>query len=243
MTLDQLFDLRPKTDSIGLMLHDRLAQHLETLRPLLDPARVLGKASGTGRLAWMDKNLSEFKALCQKYGGPFRLPVEFDSDSLNEAGVDLDLAAWEYSYAARTERENRQLVITSPTRWVVNYASEYSLERMKTAVSNREPGTSAMIHRFVLHALLLILVLEKSPGIVALLHALRFEIETVPMPELHGLPLVTVRFALPSYRPDDALILKATALSGVPAFIELVDLDAIRSIQDPLKLQLEQMIA
>jgi len=243
MTLEQLLDLRPKTDSIAHLLRERLARHLETIRPLLDPARVLGKASGASRIAWMDKSLTEFKTLYQKYGGPFRLPVEFDFESLEDAGARLDLTPWEYTYEIAAEREKRQVAVTSPTRWIVSFGSEYSPERMKTAVSNREPGQPANIQRFVIHALLLMLVFQKSPKLIELLRALRFEIETVPVPELHGLPLVTIRFALPSYRPEDTLILKATGLSGVPAFNELVDLDAIRSMPDNLKLELEALIS
>ena len=52
----------------------------------------------------------------------------------------------------------------------------------------------------------------------------------------------SVRFALPSFRPNDSLILKATSLSGVPAFIELVDIEAVRAMKDPTMEQLAKIV-
>ncbi|MEI9893444.1 MAG: hypothetical protein WDN28_05975 [Chthoniobacter sp.] len=75
----------------------------------------------------------------------------------------------------------------------------------------------------MLLAILLHMVVHKSPRVIQLMKALRFEVTSTPSEELHGLPLTTVGFALPSFRPDDSLIMKTTSLSGVPAFIELLD--------------------
>jgi hypothetical protein len=48
--------------------------------------------------------------------------------------------------------------------------------------------------------------------------------------------------ALPSFRPADDLLLTAVRLSGVPAFIELIDTDALSSVEDPLRRQIEERI-
>jgi hypothetical protein len=149
---------------------------------------------------------------------------------------------WEYFHEARTENESRRIRITSPTRWVLTYAGDLSLDRMKTLVAAREENQSPLQQRFVMADLLLLLVLQKSPRITGLLKDLRFDLEVVTSEELHGLPLVVVSFALPTFRPDDTLILKATSLSGVPAFIELVDVEAVRALTDPLKAELEKLV-
>jgi hypothetical protein len=114
---------------------------------------------------------------------------------------------------------------------------------MKAMATGREQSQSPLQQRFVLLTILLQLVLQKSPRVSQLMKALRFEIETTPCEELYGLPLTTVSFALPSFRPDDSLIMKATSLSGIPAFIELVDVEVVRAMKDPIKEQLERIVS
>ena len=61
-------------------------------------------------------------------------------------------------------------------------------------------------------------------------------------PGLGDLPLVVISSCIPSFRPSDDLVLATTTLSGVPAFIELIDVDAIRQLKDPLKPRLEEFL-
>jgi hypothetical protein len=63
-----------------------------------------------------------------------------------------------------------------------------------------------------------------------------------PVPELHNLPTPTLSFSLPSFRPSDDLILEATAFSGIPAFIELIDVAAVGDIADPLKARVDELV-
>ncbi len=241
-TFDEISELRPKTNHVARFLQTLLAQHIETLRPLLDPACILGKAGASGRISWMDKSLGDYRALYERQSRPFRFPTEFDLDTVNDAGDRLEVQPWEYSYEVRSGQESKRITITSPTRWVLRYGSDLPLDRMKAMVAGREQGQLGLQQRFVLLAVLLNLVVQKSPHVAQLLKALRFELGTAPCEELHGLPMVTVSFALPSFRPDDALILKATVLSGVPAFIELLDPEVIRQMKDPIKEELERII-
>jgi hypothetical protein len=53
---------------------------------------------------------------------------------------------------------------------------------------------------------------------------------------------VTIASCLPTFRPADDLIIAATEFSGVSAFIELIDAEACRGIQDPLKKQVEALL-
>ena len=243
LTFEQLFELRPRTNEVARHLQARLVQHLETLRPLLDPVRVLGKGSATGRISWMEKSLAEFRALYEKFNRKFRAPLELDTDALNDTETKFEIHPWEYIHEPRSGDESRRITMTTPTRWAITYASDLPLDRVKAIVAGAESGQHAPQHLFLLHALLLKLVVEKAPRVCELMKALRFEVELLPCPELHGLPLVTVRFDLPSYRPDDSLILKATSLSGVPAFIEIIDVEAVRAMKDPIKEQLEKIVA
>ena len=242
VSFEELIELRPRTNEVARVLQAQLVQHLETLRPLLDPARVLGKGLANGRISWMEKSLAEFRGLYEKFARAFRAPVELDPDSLGDTDGKFEVHPWTYIHEARTERETRKITMTSPTRWIVSYPNELGLDRIKAIVSGTESGDIAQQNHFLLHALLLRLVVEKSPRVVELMKVLRFEFEILPCPELHNLPLVTVRFALPSFRPNDALMLKATSLSGVPAFIELVDIEAVRAMKDPTMEQLAKIV-
>lgn len=95
---------------------------------------------------------------------------------------------------------------------------------------------------FVVNALVTQLVVAQSPGLVPLCTDLRYQVQTENVPDLPKLPLTTIAFSLPSFRPADDLILSATSLSGIPAFIELIDIDALSQLQDPVKARLEALL-
>jgi hypothetical protein len=158
-------------------------------------------------------------------------------------GGRLELHPWDYTHEARSERETRRIEMTAPARWVLSYGAEYDLARMKRAVSGREQGQPEFIHQFVMLALTLRLVIARSAPVVDLLAALRFRVAVEPVAELHNLPVAAIEFALPSFRPPDELILTATALSGVPAFIELIDVEEVRNIPDPIKARIESLVS
>jgi hypothetical protein len=86
------------------------------------------------------------------------------------------------------------------------------------------------------------LALNRNPGLVQLFHDLRYEVKTESSPDLKGLPVVTITSTLNSFRPADDLIVAATAFSGVPAFIELLDTEAIRQAVDPLQAKLDALL-
>jgi hypothetical protein len=53
--------------------------------------------------------------------------------------------------------------------------------------------------------------------------------------ELGELPVVILKAPLESFLPSDDLILQITQLSGIPAFQEIIDPDAVENMRDPLK--------
>jgi hypothetical protein len=86
------------------------------------------------------------------------------------------------------------------------------------------------------------LLLARFPGVVQLLTDLRYQLRTENIPGLGDIPLITIASCLPSFRPANDLILAATRFSGVPAFIEIIDIDALHTLPDPLKLQIEEIL-
>ena len=241
ITFSQLADLRRKTDAVAKFLREQLSQHLETLRPLLAAQRVLGMAAGT-RNPWSNQTLVEFKKSYAEFHRTFRMPTDFEPETLVDVTDKIDVHPWEYLHETREASETKPITMTSSTRWVVNYATDVNLARVRSILAGQESGQWQFVQQFVLRALLIDLVVAKAPRVVELLRAMRFEVERAVTPEFQNVPLTTIRFVLPSFRPPDQLILDATAFSGVPAFIELIDVDAMPALTDPIKLRLEEIV-
>jgi hypothetical protein len=244
LTFEQLADLREKTEAISQFLQKQLKTHIETLRPLLAPRRLLGKYTGIKEdVVGADRAFAQlqeqYKGVC---GKPFALHPELDDAPLSNIDNRIDLYPWEYTYQAKGERETKVVTITSPVRWVLTYSSEYALSQLIQTIAGQEQRRSDSIRQFVVNALVMHAVLAKFPGITQLLTDLRYEIRTEKSPSLGDLPLVTVHSCLPSFRPSDSLILAATRLSGIPAFIELIDTEAVHTMPDPLKLRIEDVL-
>ena len=244
MTFEELAQQRRNTDLISKFLKEQLAKYLETLRPIVSPERVLGKHAG-GRLEvpGSDRAFSELQQKIKDYSKqPFDLPVELDPHWLTLVGNRLDLYPWEYMYEAKSARETKTITMTSPGKWIVSYASNYSAQQMKQVLAGKEQRRPEYVRQFVVNALVLQSVMAKTPGLDTLLNDLRFKLAVEQAPDFRHLPLVTLTSCLPSFRPADDLLIGATAMSGIPAFIEFVDLDAVRNLQDPLKLRIEELL-
>jgi hypothetical protein len=132
--------------------------------------------------------------------------------------------------------------MTSPVRWVVSFNSGYTLAQFRQAVLTKGDRRPEHVRQFVVNALATQLMVTHTPGLGALFADLRYEVQTHSAPDLPTLPLTTITSGLPSFRPSDELILGATSFSGVPAFVELIDIDAIAQVQDPLKARLEERL-
>jgi hypothetical protein len=244
LTFEQLLELREKTETISQFLHKQLGTYLETLRPLLAPRRLLGRYVGAKEeVVGADKAFiqlqEQYKGVC---GKPFALPPELERESLTFLEGRLELYPWEYTYEAKGERETKAITITSPVHWILTYSSDYTFSQLRQAVAGKEERRSDHIRQFVVNALAMQLVFAKYPGISQLLTDLRYQVQTERAPGLGALPLVTIGSCLPSFRPSDDLIMAATRFSGVPAFIELIDIDAVSALQDPFKQQIEDML-
>jgi hypothetical protein len=75
----------------------------------------------------------------------------------------------------------------------------------------------------------------KFPGLVDLFAGLRYRVEMRKSPELGDLPLVTISAPFSTLRPPDSLVTVASGLAGGASFAEVLDLDSVRQIRDPLR--------
>jgi hypothetical protein len=68
------------------------------------------------------------------------------------------------------------------------------------------------------------------------------EVTSLTHPGLSSLPLVVIQSQIPTFLPPESVIAAATELSGIDAFIELIDLEAIRELPDPFRQRVSQFI-
>ena len=79
-------------------------------------------------------------------------------------------------------------------------------------------------------------------AIVDLLAALRYKLEVRRSPELGDLPLVTLSAPFATIRPADHLVTVASGLAGGTTFAEVLDLQSVRTLKDPLREEVEKIL-
>jgi hypothetical protein len=243
VTLQELPELRRKTEAVARLVQDQLTRHVETLRPLFAPERVLGRyAGGKVEDAAVERSYAELQQSYREFTRkPFDLPQTFEAHWLTLVGNRLVLYPWEYQHEAKSDRESKAMTMTAPLQWVLAFTSNYTLSQMRQALAGKEVRPEN-VRQFVVNALVLQLIVNKSPGLTALLGDLRYDLKITTSPDLKTVPLVTLRSVIPSFCPADDLLLAAAAFSGIAAFIELIDVDGIRQTKDPLSARIDELL-
>ena len=85
------------------------------------------------------------------------------------------------------------------------------------------------------HALMLGAVFSRQPGVTRILEMLHFPVKTVRLPELGDLPLPCIAVSVTTIRPPDDIIIESTELSGMNVFEEVVNVEQIVGMSDPLR--------
>jgi hypothetical protein len=196
------------------------------------------------RQVWGDRAraVAEVEKKYRQHGKLFRLTEEFDSAWLTAIGNGIEAAPVGIHARDRKQPGPKKVTMTSPVRWIAAYASDTPVAELKRMLADKEQHRPEAICQFVVGTIVLQMVAEKNPGLLRLLSDLRFRWQIEPVPELRNLPIPTLSFSLPSFRPSDDLILEATEFSGIPAFIELIDVAAVRDIADPLKARIDELV-
>jgi len=245
LSFEQLALARKRTQAVSDFLEKQLTGYLDTLQSLLLPERLLGKLAGSrSELPGLDKGLAEIQEHYKRFvGKPFDLPKDFEVDWLHEVGARLDLHHWEYSRDVTTESGKRPIQITSPTRWLLTYGPAYTVSQAVQAFGRRQDRRGLdQLRQFIVNALVMQALLARSTGLATMLADLRYDISTQPHTGLNGLPVTMIQSRVPAFLPPDAIIAAATELSGVPAFNELIDVDAARELPDPLRQRISELI-
>jgi hypothetical protein len=245
LTIDQVASLREKTEAVSHILGSLLRTYIDTLKPLLVPRRLLGRHVGSrDDVNGSDLALTRLKDLYREASHtPFGLPLEFPDTALAQLDSQPAIYRWEYTHTAKSERDSRNVTITSPVQWVLSYESGLTLSQVHSMLESRMERKSEALRQFLINALVMQLLMKSQPNLVQLLAALRYQVDMKSLPGLGALSFVTITAPLTSFRPADDVLLMATRFSGVPAFVELISLESIENFEDPLRTQLQQALA
>jgi hypothetical protein len=248
--MDESFDtkkllvLRKLTRSISDLLRGQMRDYLTTLAPLLRPKTVLGdyiqsttKESGKNA----DQVFKELQSIYEKIASSttYRLKPEL-KPPVEIINSSLEMTPKEYRYTAKTGDESKNVTITSPLKWVLNY-SGFNPGRLTEMLSHRDRN-SEHVRQHLLHHLVMHIVVTKQTGVTQMLDALQFPIGTEYSPALGELPITYVSSTISTIRPPDQVIIENTEISGMDAFEEVVNLSDIAEMQNPLKDKLIELV-
>lgn len=248
LSLSEIGERRQRTEAASKWVRARLEQHLEVLRQPFDPRRVYGRAASAGAGGRIDVGAAEaavgqlgerFKQAC---GAPYSLKAELPPECVADIDNQLVVHSWVYPYAVTEGGATKTILITSPLRFVLTYASNYTLAQVDRVLAKQEERREADLRQFLVNALAVGAVLERNPALGQTLRDLRFEVGTTTREGLGKLPLVTLTSHVPTIRPPDDVIAAATDISGVNAFIELLPRDPLAALRDPLREELGKLL-
>jgi hypothetical protein len=241
---EEFIQLRKNTEKIAQILDKRLKNHLGILKPLFNPVQSLGsylKSANMDDVPGSDKAFAslqeQYAAICEK---PFGLPKKLQTPL---APISKQLIAVPFKYDLYMEdTKDKATSIVAASRWVLSFQSECPYNRLKAMVTGAETRQADDMKLAIVEHLTIAALLENSKSLIQLLADLRYETEILKLKDLGGLPVVILKAPILSFLPSDEFVLNITQLSGIPAFQELVDLDALENMPDPLKETLQEAI-
>jgi hypothetical protein len=232
-----LLVLRKLTRAIGDSVRAQMTEYLATLAPLLRPKMVLGDYVEDGSkesTRRSDKAYKELQALYEKVAAtkPYNLPREL-TPPLRLSGSGLEITAVDTPHIIQSGSESRTIMVRSPLTWTLTYggyAPTKLPELLKTKLRAGEELTQLVLSYLMMHV-----VVTNSPGLMQTFEALHFPITTTTLPEFGPLPITRIGVAIATIRPSDAVILESAELTGMDAFEEIVNVDDLAKLRDPLK--------
>jgi hypothetical protein len=241
---EEFLKLRQVTEKITQLLTKRLKTHLEVIKPLFNTRLLLGnyvKSAIMEEVAGTDKAFAELQELygatCEK---PFGLPRKL-TPPLPPIFNQLDTVPSQYSLSLEGSEE-KTIEITSPTRWILSYRSEFPLNRLRAMASGREARQTDEMRQGLINHLTMVIFLKHFPALNQLLEDLRYQVNIRNLVDLGNLPVVVLTSPVETFLPPDDFISQITQLSGIPAFQEIIDPGGIENVPDPLKEALRTLI-
>jgi len=240
--LEQMTQLRKRSKAVSVILNKELQAYLKTITPLFSPRKVLGEymqSASRDKVVGAEKNYS---IILENYKAVLRDAFGFNAKlSSPVPAIQNELVAepWVYS----DDLEGTVLSFSSPVRWVLSYDCSYDLPRLIAEKLKGEQPHYDSITPFVLNALVIWLLLENSPGLVRLLEGLGYEVSVERQPDIAGsLPFVVLTSRVAAFRPQNDLVRMVAQFSGSSGFEEIIDVDQLESIENPLQMKLQSLL-
>ncbi len=243
--IPRLLDLRRRTRAVATEFTQQLSGHLATLAPLFNPRPIFGRflrgsektTSKAIELAFSE--LSELYQSAHK-SAPINLRDKFDTP-IELMGATPAIEPLQYVYVANAGDGDKSITVTTPLRWALTY-SNFSLDRFRQLIAEQDKATGHELEQCVLHFMMLHITLNKRPGIAALLDALRLPLSFEYLPQFGAVPIAVISAPISTMRPPDEIIIQSTEVSGGPLFEEVVNVDDVDAIRDPIKDQLQALV-
>ena len=236
-SIQSLLVLRKLTRAIADAVRTQMSEYLETLTPLLRPQVVLGDYVQGGQkesTRRADKAFKELHALYETVAAtkPFNLPREL-TPPLNFSGVGLEITPLDYLHVVPSGADSRKILVRCPLTWVLTYTG-FAPSRLPELLNTKlRPGNE--LQQFVLSYLLLHVATTNLPGVMQIFDALHFPLTTSKSPQFGELPITRVGIGISTRRPSDAVVIESAELTGMDAFEEVIDVEGIAGLGDPLK--------
>lgn len=234
----KLRSLHALTKDVAQACLRHLKTQIEAMAPLYRPRRLLGDhidSTSKEAVPGANRNLADLQELYARVAvKPFDLRPELRAP-LESVSTQFQLDEWEYTHAAQLDGTWHSIRVTAPLTWVLSYGSSYSLTTLRSVVMGAGQRDPEAIRAFVLRTCLMHEMFAKIPALTTLLEGLRYKVEVRRSPQLGDLPLVTISAPLRTIRPDDTMVATAAGLTGGHSFAEILDLESVRNLSDPLR--------
>jgi hypothetical protein len=241
-TTQSLLTLRKLTRAIADAVRGQIVEYLTTLTPLFRPQTVLGDHIVGGvkeSTRRADQALKELQSLYDTVSPtrPFNLRRELTTP-FEFGPVALEITPVDYVHVIQAGSETRRITVRRPLTWTVSY-SGFSPSRLADLCDPKARGEG--LQRYILSYLLLNAVTTHQRGLTQIFDALRFPLTTTKTAEFGELPVTQIGIAISTHRPPDAVVLETAELTGIDAFEEVVNVDDIARLPDPLRDRLAEI--
>jgi hypothetical protein len=235
-TTQRMLSLRKLTRAAAEQMRNQLKEILSAVGPLMQPKVALGDyvRGVKDPVRGADALFKEIDSLYHSVAAEKPFGVRRDlTPPLDYSGASIDVNPLEYSHTASVKGQSKRVTVTSPFRWVLSF-SGYSLAELKTLLASTSPSND-QLHAFVLHYVTLKCQVDRQTALSNIFKALRYKLSVTTQPEFGSLPLTCVSAPIFTVRPPDEVIIETTELTGSDAFEEVIDLEGLATLRDPMK--------
>jgi len=235
--VQSLLVLRKLTRAITDAVRVQMTEYLKTLTPLLRPKAVLGDYVQGGPKEpsrKSDKAFGDLQALYETVATarPYNLAREL-APPLSFTSVGLEITPLDYYHVAQAGADTRRIKVRCPLTWVLTY-TDFPPTRLQELLDAKARSVEEL-QRFVLNYLVMHLATKSEPGLMQVFEALHFPLTTSKSPQFGELPITRIGIGITTERPSDAVMIESAELTGMDVFEEVVKVEDIAALGDPLK--------